>query len=550
MNKRLITLASITVIIFGTIFNPMISYASSKTTEAATEKEAKTQDLDELQDSGENKDDIDTGDSTDSIDSTGSTDSIDNNTENVPDSTKQSGDAISEAKNGVVQINCVYVDDDNNVHIFKGASGILIGEAEGDEYVLTSLARMVPTEEEKNAFLVSVGVGADELDRVKLSYKVVIENDMSAEATMLNSSADLDLAVFKLGQALYNRTPMSFLYSSKNSGEAYDKIDTAYALGFPDAIEHGVNEAYYSNDRVNKMAGQISNVIPQGDSQWIEHRAEIGDNNAGGPLITPDGEVIGMNSLKLDGNYSYALSSNTIVKVLSGMGVTYTGVTFEDKEKKEAEEQKAKEKDKDEPVIKVEQKTPKWVLPVFIVLGVLLIGALTTIIVLLVLGNKKKKSEDNQRDIEISGGAALNYQFQPTIPADFASAGVSSDTTVLGAGSAPVNTMAGTNMAAPSQQLNGGNLERKKNNENIAITKSSFRLGKDDLHCDYCVRDNNTISRQHAVITTIGNNVYIEDNNSKNGTFLNGIMLVAGQRQELRNGDIIKLSNEEFVYKK
>jgi len=110
--------------------------------------------------------------------------------------------------------------------------------------------------------------------------------------------------------------------------------------------------------------------------------------------------------------------------------------------------------------------------------------------------------------------------------------------------------MTGTNMAAPSQQLNGGYLERTKNNDNISITKTNFCIGKDDLHCDYCIRDNNTISRQHAVFTIKGNSVFVEDNHSKNGTFLNDVMLVAGQPQELRVGDVIKLSNEEFVYRK
>ena len=38
---------------------------------------------------------------------------------------KAAGDGLEEAKNGVVQINCVYVDDSNNHYILKGAAGIL-----------------------------------------------------------------------------------------------------------------------------------------------------------------------------------------------------------------------------------------------------------------------------------------------------------------------------------------------------------------------------------------------------------------------------------------
>jgi S1-C subfamily serine protease len=464
-------------------------------------------------------------------------------------------DGIATAKNGVVQINCVYVDGDKNSHIFRGSTGILIGSSEKDEYVLTSLQRMVPTDEEKKTFLSSVGVSGDDIDRAQLSYEVVIENDITAIATMLNSSADLDLAVFKLSQVLYNRTPMTFLYSSENDKSKFDGVDTAYALGFPEPIDYETNVAYFSNDRVNKISGQISNVISSGDSQWVEHKAEISANNVGGPLVTVDGQVIGMNSQKLEGNYYYAVSSNTLVKVLSGMGVAFDGVTFEDQEAAAADaEKKAKEKEEEEKRLALEESRknlqpamPKWVIPVIIVMGVVLLLVIIALVVVIILSNKKNKKDDKD-EIKITNGHQ-NYQFQPTIPAEFAG-GSSSDTTVLGAGSATIDTMAGVNMAAPSQQLNIGNLERQKNGEIIAITKMSFCLGKDDLHCDYCVRDNNTISRQHAIISVGGSATYIEDNNSKNGTFLNGVMLVPGQRQELRDGDEIKLSNEVFIYRK
>ena len=261
-----------------------------------------------------------------------------------------------------------------------------------------------------------------------------------------------------------------------------------------------------------------------------------------------------MNSQKLDGNYYYAVSSNTIVKVLSGMGVAFDGVTFEDKAQAVADaEKKAKEQEEAAKLKALEESAknsqaamPKWVLPVIIVLAVVLILAIVALIVVIVLMSKKKNN--NVEEIKITN-EPQRYQFQPSAPADFGGE-VSSDTTVLGAGSATINTMAGTNMAAPSQQLNVGSLERKKNGENIAITKAAFNMGKDDLHCDYCIRDNNTISRQHAIIRIIGNTVYVEDNNSKNGTFLNGVMLVAGQRQELRDGDVITLSNEDFIFRK
>lgn len=471
---------------------------------------------------------------------------IENTEEIEPQQEQNDSDAIEVAKNGVVQVNCVYKNKDGENFIYKGSTGILIGSSDKDEYVLTSLARMNPEEEAKNEFLAAVGVGADERNNVKLEYEVVVENDITAAASLVSSSADLDLAVFKLSQILYNRTPMTFIYSSEGDISGYNTVDSAYALGFPNAVEFDSEVKYYSNDRVNKTAGQLSNVITQGETQFLEHKAEIGDSNVGGPLVTADGLVLGMNSSKIDGNYYYALSSNSIIKVLNGLGIVYDGVTFEDKEAEakaleEEEKKKAQEQQKEDKVIEVHTETPKWVIPLIIGLALLLLIAIIVVIILLVKTIQSNKKASNM--------PIPPYHAQPTAPPSFGGE-ISSDTTVLGAAAMPNAPVIDGGMTTLSGQLNGGTLIRKKTGENIAITKNDFCIGKDDLRCDYCIKDNNTISRQHVIIRISGNAAYIEDSNSKNGSFLNGYMLIPGQPQELRDGDVIKLANDEFVYKK
>ncbi len=454
-------------------------------------------------------------------------------------------DSIDKAKNGVVQINCVYKTDDSISHILRGASGILIGESDGTEYVLTSLTMMTPDDETKNSFLSALGVSADDRERANLSYEVVIENDMTTEASLLNSSVDLDLAVFKLSQSLYNRTPMTFLYSADNNKSDFNTLNNAYALGFPDEIVFETNEVYYSNDRVNKISGQICNIIDEGDTQWVEHTAQVGANNAGGPIISEDGYVIGMNTLRTEGNYFYATSSNTIVKALNGMGLAFSAKTFADLQ---AEIEAEKVEPVEPQIVEKEESIPVWIIIMTIILAVVVIALVVGVVIILLKGNKANSAKKDEQPVKAN--PIPQYHAQSTVPSGVAIDTNTSDTTVLGAGTSVSDSMTGKNMAAPSQQLNGGCLERTKNNDNIAITKTNFCIGKDDLHCDYCIRDNNTISRQHAVFTIKGNSVFVEDNHSKNGTFLNDVMLVAGQPQELRDGDVIKLSNEEFVYRK
>lgn len=457
----------------------------------------------------------------------------------------QEMDSIDKAKNGVVQINCVYKTDDSISHILRGASGILIGESDGTEYVLTSFTMMTPDDETKNSFLSALGVSADDRDRANLSYEVVIENDMTTEASLLNSSIDLDLAVFKLSQSLYNRTPMTFLYSADNNKSDFNILNNAYALGFPDEIVFETNEVYYSNDRVNKISGQICNIIDEGDTQWVEHTAQVGANNAGGPIISEDGYVIGMNILRTEGNYFYATSSNTIVKALNGMGLVFSSKTFTEMQaEKEASEPKSEEIQ----VVEKEESVPVWIIIMIIILAVVVIALVVGVVIILLKGNKANSAKKDEPPVKAN--PIPQYHSPLTVPVGFAMDINTADTTVLGAGTSARDSMVGTNMAAPSQRMNVGYLERTKNNENIAITKTYFCIGKDDLHCDYCIRDNNTISRQHAVFTIKGHSVFVEDNHSKNGTFLNDVMLVAGQPQDLRDGDVIKLSNEEFVYRK
>ena len=75
-------------------------------------------------------------------------------------------------------------------------------------------------------------------------------------------------------------------------------------------------------------------------------------------------------------------------------------------------------------------------------------------------------------------------------------------------------------------------------------------IGKDPLHVDYCINDNAAVSRQHAVVRSNGNRIFIEDMSSTNGTFVNNTKVISGSPVELNAGDVIKIANEEFDYRK
>lgn len=91
-------------------------------------------------------------------------------------------------------------------------------------------------------------------------------------------------------------------------------------------------------------------------------------------------------------------------------------------------------------------------------------------------------------------------------------------------------------------------LTRQVTGEKIELGKPSFVLGKNPEKSDYAVADNTNISRVHAVITTRNGRYYVMDQNSTNGTFINGRIIKAGHETEILPGDCLMLANEEFIF--
>lgn len=91
-------------------------------------------------------------------------------------------------------------------------------------------------------------------------------------------------------------------------------------------------------------------------------------------------------------------------------------------------------------------------------------------------------------------------------------------------------------------------LTRQVTGEKIELGKPSFMLGKNPEKSDYAVADNTNISRVHAVITMRNGRYYVMDQNSTNGTFINGRIIKAGQETEILPGDCLMLANEEFIF--
>ena len=93
---------------------------------------------------------------------------------------------------------------------------------------------------------------------------------------------------------------------------------------------------------------------------------------------------------------------------------------------------------------------------------------------------------------------------------------------------------------------------RKRTNEKILINRNIFKLGKDAAYVDYCIRNNPTVSRNHADIVRKADGYYLVDKGSLNHTFVDGKKLEPDEYRKLRNGCLFQLANEvfQFVYEK
>jgi hypothetical protein len=92
-------------------------------------------------------------------------------------------------------------------------------------------------------------------------------------------------------------------------------------------------------------------------------------------------------------------------------------------------------------------------------------------------------------------------------------------------------------------------LVRVLTEEIIKIDKPVFRLGKEAGSVDCVINDNVLVSRSHADIICRNGRYYVLDLHSKNKTYINDKVLPIEHEMEIFSGDMLKLANEEFLFR-
>lgn len=372
---------------------------------------------------------------------------------------------------------------------------------------------------------------------VRAHIDVYFDQNNSVEAYVEDYNKDQDFAILRLDKPTDQRIPLQFCIPDDSMVSTQ-----VYTLGFPGISDNIYNSgaSAWGLEDITVTSGTISRLITVTGSgiRRIQTDAPISAGNSGGPLVNANGGVLGLNVaavVSTDGvvtdSLYYAVDIRDVMLRLDRNSIAYE--LQDDGISNSASSGKGK---------------ASTLIPI-IIIAVLAIVLLIAAAVVVVIVLNKKKTQTNiptfaqVRPMQAPATAATpaGYQasYKPVPPISNANEDAG-ETTVLYQNAEETTLL--------SQVVNGGVLVRSNNNERIFIQAEEFTVGREQNAVDYCIGGNSKISRVHARFVVHDGKTYIVDNKAANGTFVNGVRVLAGQEVELKNGDKIVLADEKFEF--
>ncbi len=466
--------------------------------------------------------------------------------------------AVNDVKNSILQVRMFYTKDNVKYPIYSGTSFLI------NEDTILTCSHVVNIDSTLKDILDKVEDG--NYKPASVGYEVVVNKDVTIRANLKNQSIEDDFAILTLSEPIGNRTIVKIADSDE-----VKSTDQVFALGFPGTIATTQSTNTYTASDVTVTEGIVQKVGEVEGTDRIISAADVSEGVSGGPLVDANGAVVGINQSYLvrydrtlvgdvtannTGNY-YSVAMHQVTDVLDALNIKWTPA---DKTVPETQpdETKAEETKAEETLAPTQPETlptnvnpgggPNWIVIAIIVLVVILIAVVVIIIVVVSKKNKGNKPPKGGNTPPTGGGRPMTPPVQP--PYNRPPTPVGSAPTMPtndGAGETSVlNDGAGETTVLGGNQATGFALVRKSNNERITINKPEFTIGKERRRVDYCIANNNSVSRVHAKLKVRGGVCYISDLGSTNCTFVNGVKLSPNQEIALKKGDKVKISDEEF----
>lgn len=138
-----------------------------------------------------------------------------------------------------------------------------------------------------------------------------LEKDEPIKAEIIGVDTAYDLAVIKF-KSSKDITPLKFSNSDEiYPGQQVMAIGSPYGVDFQGSVTEGIISAPI----------RTSTDTSGNELSYIQTDTAINPGNSGGPLLNSDGEVVGINSMKIaetsSDNMGFAIPSNTIVEIIN-----------------------------------------------------------------------------------------------------------------------------------------------------------------------------------------------------------------------------------------
>lgn len=230
-------------------------------------------------------------------------------------------DVVNQMRNGVLQVELNWINNQGGRYTLQTGSGFLIN----DQTLLTNQHVVEMDADTKVAKSQECGVDFVNDTKLDVRVQVVVTRDVVVDATIVQSSREMDVAILELDEPIYDRTPLAL----GNSGNVRE-TSTVYALGFP-WTEDFQDVQYYTSEDVSVTSNVVAKKTEIGSTPFIQHSATITRGNSGGPLVALNndqdaGAVVGINTAYIAGEpgYYYAMEIDDIKSLLNALGITYT----------------------------------------------------------------------------------------------------------------------------------------------------------------------------------------------------------------------------------
>jgi serine protease Do len=153
-----------------------------------------------------------------------------------------------------------------------------------------------------------------------VEISVTLANLERVGATLVGWDHWTDLAVLRLDMKEIERRKLSFTWAEFGDSNALVPTQTVFAVGTPYGLTRTVTKGIISNtDRFFEASDGVRGYETGYFNTWLQTDAPISPGNSGGPLVTEDGRVIGINSRVHAGgeNLGFAIPSSTAKAVVA-----------------------------------------------------------------------------------------------------------------------------------------------------------------------------------------------------------------------------------------